>query len=231
LYIKTREAVQQREDLMAVISHDLRNPLNVVFLSARLLTNEATEGTGCKNANIILRAASRMQNLVRNLMDFASIGAGQLLSIERKKIDIEPLITEVLSSFDKPSHDAAVALGQEIDADLPHISCDPDRFIQVLENLISNALKVTRSGGKVTIGAARDDEYIRFSVADNGPGIPTQELPHIFDRYFRGRFKAGKGLGLGLPIAKALVEGHGGRIWAESELGRGTVFHFTLPQA
>src|SRR5262249_43555978 len=110
-------------------------------------------------------------------------------------------------------------------------SCDPDRFIQVLENLVSNALKVTRSGGAVTIRAAPYDDYIHFSVADTGPGIPTEELSHIFERYFRGRFKAWKGLGLGLPIAKALVEGHGGRIWAESELGRGSVFHFTLRRA
>jgi signal transduction histidine kinase/PAS domain-containing protein len=231
LYRKTREAVQQREDLMAIISHDLRNPLNVVVLSARQLTSEASQGAGCKNADIILRAASRMQNLVRNLMDFAAVGAGQLLSIERKEVDVEPVIVEVLSSFDKPSRDAGVALLREVEADLPHVSCDPDRFIQVLENLVSNALKVTPSGGTVTIRAARDDNYIRFSVADTGPGIPTEELPHLFERYFRGRFKAGKGLGLGLPIAKALVEGHGGRIWAESEPGRGSVFHFTLPRA
>jgi signal transduction histidine kinase len=231
LYQKTREAVQQREDLMAIISHDLRNPLNVVFLAARQLSSVESSGTGCKHADIILRAATRMQNLVRNLIDFAAIGAGQLLSIERKVIDVEPVIVEVLASFDKPSRDVGIALSREVEADLPHVSCDPDRFIQVLENLVSNALKITRSGETVTIRAARDGDYIRFSVADNGPGIPTEELPHVFDRYFRGRFKAGKGLGLGLPIAKALVEGHGGRIWAESELGLGSVFHFTLPRA
>ena len=232
LYKKTREAVQQREDLMAIISHDLRNPLSVVLLCARQLAGEeAKPGTGCKQADTILRAASRMQNLVRNLMDFAAIGAGQLLSIERKVIDVEPVIGEVLASFDKPSRDAGIALTREVEADLPQVSSDPDRFIQVLENLVSNALKVARSGGTVTIRAARYDDYIRFSVADTGPGIPTEELPYIFDRYFRGRFKAGKGLGLGLPIAKALVEGHGGRIWAETEPGRGSVFHFTLPQA
>jgi len=146
-------------------------------------------------------------------------------------IDVEPVILEVLASFDKPSRDAGIALTREVEADLQQVSSDPDRFIQVLENLVSNALKVTRSGGTVTIRAARYDDYIRFSVADTGPGIPTEELPYIFDRYFRGRFKAGKGLGLGLPIAKALVEGHGGRIWAETEPGRGSVFHFTLPQA
>jgi signal transduction histidine kinase/PAS domain-containing protein len=230
LYKKTREAVQQREDLMAIISHDLRNPLNVVSFSARQLASEASPATG-KHADIILRAASRMQNLLRNLIDFEAIGAAQLLSIERKVIDVEPVIVEVLASFDKPSRDAGIALLREVEADLPHVSCDPDRFIQVLENLVSNALKVTRSGGTITIRAARDDDYIRFSVADTGPGIPTEELPRIFDRYFRGRSKSGKGLGLGLPIAKALVEGHGGRIWADSELGRGSVFHFTFPRA
>src|SRR5262245_18781004 len=231
LYKKTREAVQQREDLMAIISHDLRNPLNVVSLCARQLTSESTPESRCKHADIILRAASRMQNLVRNLIDFAAIGAGQLLSVERKVIDVEPVIVEVLASFDKPSRDAGIALLREVEADLPQVSCDPDRFIQVLENLVSNALKVTRSGGTVTIRAAGYDDYIRFSVADTGPGIPTEEFPYIFDRYFRGRFKAEKGLGLGLPIAKRLEEAHGGRIWAESELGRGSVFHFTLLRA
>jgi signal transduction histidine kinase len=231
LYKKTRETVRQREDLMNIISHDLRNPLTVVFLSARELAKEASPAIG-KHVDIILRAANRMDNLVRNLIDSAAIGAGQILSIEQKVIDVRPVIVEALAPFDKSFHDAGTALLREVEPDLPQVSCDPDRFIQILENLVSNALKVMRSGGTVTIRAARQDvDYIGFSVADTGTGIPTDELPHLFDYYFRGRYRRGKGLGLGLPIAKALVEAQGGRIWVESETGCGTVFHFTLPRA
>jgi signal transduction histidine kinase/PAS domain-containing protein len=229
LYKKARDAVQQREDLMAIISHDLRNPLGVVFLNARQLARAAPPGNG-KHIEVILRAANRMQNLLRDLIDFAAIGAGRL-SIERKVVDAELVIAELLVQFEKLSRDAGIALVREVEANLPRVFCDRDRLIQILENLVSNALKFTSSGGTVKILAAQDDEYIRFSVADTGRGIPEDEIAHIFDPYFRGRDQRGHGLGLGLPIAKALVEGHGGRIWVESESGRGSVFHFTLPRA
>jgi signal transduction histidine kinase len=229
MYKKAQEAVQQREDLMAIISHDLRNPLNVVFLSARQLAREALPDDG-KHAEIILRAASRMHSILRDLIDFAAISAGRL-SIERKVVDVELVIAELLVQFEKLSRDAGIALARDVEANLPRVFCDRDRLIQILENLVANALKFTPSGGMVKIMGARDDVYIRFSVADTGRGIPKDEIAHIFDPYYRGRDKRGHGLGLGLPIAKALVEGHGGRIWVESEPGRGSVFHFTLPRA
>jgi PAS domain S-box-containing protein len=229
LYKKAREAVQEREDLMAIISHDLRNPLNTIFLTARELAREAPP-TAAAHAERILRATSRMQRLLRDLIDFAAIGGGQL-SIDRKALDVEPVLAEVMASFETKFLNAGVALVRDVETNLPQVSCDRDRLMQTLENLVSNALKYTRSGGTVTIVAARDGDYIRISVADTGVGIPAEEMAHIFDRYYRGRDKRGRGLGLGLPIAKAIVEGHGGRIWAESEPGRGTVFHCTLPRA
>jgi signal transduction histidine kinase len=229
LYKKAREAVQQREELMAIISHDLRSPLNVLCLSAHQLTSAAPSAAG-KEAEMILRAANRMQSLLRDLIDFAAIGSGQL-SIESKVVDVEPLIAEMLTASEKLACQVGIALVWEVEAHLPNVSCDPDRLLQVLENLVSNALNVTQSGGTVTVRASRHVNYVCFSVADTGPGITREEISHIFDRYYRGRNKRGQGLGLGLPIAKGLVEGQGGRIWAESEPGNGSLFQFTLPLA
>ena len=108
-------------------------------------------------------------------------------------------------------------------------SCDHDRMIQVLSNVVGNAIKFTPDGGAIHVGATRDGDRIRFSVADNGPGIPADELPHVFDRYFQARRKNRDGIGLGLSIAKGIVDAHGGRIWVESEEGRGSTFFFTVP--
>jgi signal transduction histidine kinase/PAS domain-containing protein len=229
LYDKARVAVKQREELMAIISHDLRNPLTVVSLSARQLPSATPSAVG-KEAERILRAADRMQRLLRDLIDFAAIGSGQL-AIERKAVDVRPIIAELVTASEKEARPAGIALAGEVEADLPKVSADSDRFIQILENLVSNALKVTQSGGTVTVRASRHGDQIRFSVADTGPGISREEIGHIFDRYYRGRYKRGQGLGLGLPIAKGLVERQGGRIWAESEPGKGSVFQFTLPLA
>jgi signal transduction histidine kinase/PAS domain-containing protein len=229
LYGKARVAVKQREELMAIISDDLRNPLTIVSLSARQLPSATPSAVG-KEAERILRAADRMQRLLRDLIDFAAIGSGQL-AIERKAVDVRPIIAELVTASEKEARPAGIALAGEVEADLPKVSADSDRFIQILENLVSNALKVTQSGGTVTVRASRHGDQIRFSVADTGPGISREEIGHIFDRYYRGRYKRGQGLGLGLPIAKGLVERQGGRIWAESEPGKGSVFQFTLPLA
>src|SRR5262249_473535 len=132
LYRKAREAIQEREDLMAIISHDLRNPLNTAFLAARQLEAEVPPAAS-KHTEMILRAATRMQHLLRDLIDFAAIGAGQL-SIERKVVDVDPVITEVLASFEKKFLNAGIALAWEVEPNLPHVSCDRDRFIQILEN-------------------------------------------------------------------------------------------------
>ena len=122
-----------------------------------------------------------------------------------------------------------VTLRHEVEPGLPLLNIDGERIQQALGNLISNAVKVTEAGNAVTVRALRKDREILFSVADTGAGIPDEDLPRLFDRYFRGRSARGKGLGLGLPIARAIAEGHGGRIWAESALGRGSAFYFTIP--
>jgi len=111
------------------------------------------------------------------------------------------------------------------------VRCDHDRVIQVLSNVLGNAIKFTSDGGLIRLGATADGAEVRFFVADTGPGIPAAEVPHVFDRYFQARRRNREGIGLGLSIAKGIVDAHGGRIWVESDLGRGSTFFFTLPGA
>jgi signal transduction histidine kinase len=120
-------------------------------------------------------------------------------------------------------------LKSELPTDLYAVFVDRHRILQVFANLIGNAIKFTPSGGTITVRAEQFEEDIQFSVEDTGPGIPKEEIPHLFDRFWQARKTARLGTGLGLFIVKGIVEGHGGRIWVESELGVGSRFHFTLP--
>ena len=118
-----------------------------------------------------------------------------------------------------------------VDENVPAVAADRDRVLQVFGNLLGNAIKFTPAGGTVTIGAVNDGVEVRFSVCDTGPGIPPEHVPHVFDRYWQAKSTAKLGTGLGLSIAKGIVEAHAGRIWVESEPGRGASFIFTLPCA
>jgi signal transduction histidine kinase/PAS domain-containing protein len=231
LYSKAQEEVRLREDLLAIISHDLRNPLALVLMNAGLLAEPLDETiVVAKHAKQILAAAKRMGRLIRDLVEFAAVGAGKL-SIEKKPTDSKVIVADAIASFEAASRAKGVSLAREVEADLPQVSCDRDRIVEVLENLLSNALKATAGGGALTVRVTREGEQLRFAVTDSGAGIPADELAHIFERYYRGQGARGLGLGLGLAIAKSIVEGHGGRIEAESTLGQGSTFSFTIPLA
>jgi signal transduction histidine kinase len=116
-----------------------------------------------------------------------------------------------------------------VERDIPEVWADLDRLLQVFENLVGNAVKFTEPGGRITVGAARRGDDVLFWVADTGAGIAAEDLPHLFDRFWQARKATRRGAGLGLPIVKGIVEAHGGRIWVESTLGRGSTFFFTIP--
>jgi signal transduction histidine kinase len=228
---EAREALRAREDLLAIVSHDLRNPLGVVLASTALLLKANLppdkQDRARRQVEAIQRAGNRMNRLIRDLLDFASIQAGRL-SVSKNPQDVAAMVAEVLEVMEPLAAPKSQRLVADVAAGL-EIRCDHDRVIQLFSNLIGNAIKFTPDGGEITVRAAPDREVVRFQVVDTGPGIPADELPHVFDRYYQAQRRNRDGIGLGLSIARGIVEAHGGRIWADSEEGQGSTFFFTLP--
>jgi len=173
-----------------------------------------------------------MNRLIRDLLDFAAIQAGHL-SVSSHPRDVGMLIREILDSLEPLAAGKSIKLidGGAEESGL-QISCDHDRVIQLFSNVVGNAVKFTPEGGMVTLRAEPDGSMVKFAVADTGPGISTDELPYVFDRYYQARRRNRDGIGLGLSIARGIVEAHGGRIWVESPTGPsggGSTFFFTLP--
>ena len=229
---QTQRAVAAREDIVRIVSHDLRNPLTAVSLAAaQLLRSAPAEESGRRmrqQATLIQRAAGRMQQLIDDLTDFGSIEAGKL-AVNLAPEDPRALIVDACQSLQPAAQERGLALRSELPESLPEIRCDRGRILQVLENLVANAIKVGAPGGSITLGAEPGEREIEFSVTDTGPGIAADELSHLFDRYWRSREAGYRGTGLGLAISKGIIEAHGGRIGVASELGKGSRFHFTLP--
>jgi PAS domain S-box-containing protein len=230
---EAQEAVRAREDLLAIVSHDLRNPLGVVLASTALLLKANLppdkQERARRQVEAIQRAGNRMNRLIRDLLDFASIQAGRL-SVSLRPQDVAAMVNEVLEVTEPIAAPKSLRLVADVAPGLA-IRCDHDRVIQLFSNLVGNSVKFTPEGGTITVHAAfaPDEHVVRFSVADTGPGIPAQELPYVFDRYYQAQRKNRDGIGLGLSIARGIVEAHGGRIWVESEEGKGSTFFFTLP--
>ena len=224
-------AVATREELLAIVSHDLRNPLGSIVFSAALLqrtTIDGEEGERVhKSAQTILRSADRMTRLIADLLDFAQIQAGKL-AVEQMPQDVEGLIRDCVEML-RPLA-ATKDLKGMASAGL-QVRGDRERVLQILSNLVGNAIKFTPEGGSIFIEAQDTGHEVRFSVRDTGQGISEEELPRIFDRFWQAQRKNRAGIGLGLSIAKGLVEAQGGRLDVESKLGAGTTFFFTLPLA
>lgn len=226
------QALTSREDFMAMVSHDLRSLLGGIALSAELLrevgrTNDPLVKVK-QYAERIQRFTARMNRLVGDLMDVTSIEAGKL-SLVRLPRSVSSLLRDALEAFEPAALAHGIQLGCEARANLGVVDIDHERILQVLTNLVGNALKFTRRGGGIAIRAERRDTDVCFSVTDTGTGIPADLLEKIFGRYFQTRDGDRRGLGLGLFISKSIVEAHGGTIWAESTLGQGSAFFFTVP--
>jgi signal transduction histidine kinase len=221
--------------MMAVVSHDLRNPLATVqmavsFMLDEIVPNDAAHEPERTQLNAIHRSADRMNKLIQDLLNVAAIDAGQL-AVKRSPLAVDDLMNDALELLRPLAAAKRIALVADVPPNLPRVVADRERVLQVFSNLGGNAIKFTPEDGRIEIRATPRDETVEFAVRDTGPGIPPEDLPHIFDRFWQAKKTARGGVGLGLAIAKGIVETHGGRIRIESELGHGACFAFTLPVA
>jgi signal transduction histidine kinase len=225
-------AVASRDEVLAIVSHDLRNPLAVIVSGAMVLQRMDLDGDSAKvdkATQTILRSAERMKRLIADLLDLAQIRAGKL-AVELKPQDAATIVREGMETLRTAATRLSLKLDCLVSAGL-HVHCDRERVLQVLSNLVGNAVKFTPEGGSVFVEAREGREEAVFSVRDTGPGIAEEDLPRIFDRFWQAKKNDRGGIGLGLSIVQGLVEAHGGRLWAESKHGEGATFFFTLPLA
>jgi len=231
LYKVSVEAAQVRDQVLGVVAHDLRNPLSAITMAARLLQHGSADREGTRNpADVIQRAATRMSRLIQDILDVSRMEQGHL-SVEPKRVSTEQIVAESVEAQKSLAASASIDLQLDLEMDVPDVWADHDRVLQVFENLIGNAARFTKPDGRITAGAMALDGEVMFWVKDTGAGISAEEMPHLFDRFWQARKARRAGAGLGLQIAKGIVEAHGGRIWVESTVGAGTTFYFTLPTA
>jgi signal transduction histidine kinase len=232
LYREAKRATEGRDQVLGVVSHDLRNPLSAIAMCAKVLRDDDGQMGRAERESLmttIVQSADWMNRLIQDLLDVASIETGRL-SLERARQAASALVSQATRMFEVEASQRGVRLEARVPAEMPPMFVDASRIVQVLGNLLNNALKFTPDGGRITVGADAKGGSIVFFVSDSGPGIPLADQPRVFDRYWHSRRTANKrGTGLGLSIAKGIVEAHGGRIWIDSAPGEGATFRFSIP--
>ena len=232
LFNEAQQATRARDDVLAVVAHDLRNPLNTVSMAVSLML-ESTPPERVqerRQVEIVRRAADRMNRMIQDLLDVKRMEAGRL-AIDVKAESPVSLINDTIDMLRPIASGSTIRLEANVEEGLPQVLADSARIQQVLSNLVGNAVKFTPRNGRVSITAEPADGEVRFGVIDTGPGIPAEQLPHIFGRFWQAQPSDRRGIGLGLAIAKGIVEAHKGKIWVESHVGLGSTFYFTLPTA
>jgi PAS domain S-box-containing protein len=232
--VYSRRMIGAREEVLATVSHDLRSPLSAILSGAEMLAQLAPEdATGHslrRQSGIIYRAARRMERLISDLLDLAKIEAGRFV-VDLQPIDARALLHEVVESHEPAAREKSIHLATTAGDGPCELLGDRDRILQVLGNLVGNAIKFTPEGGDIALGLDRCGDEVQLSVRDTGPGISEIDRAHIFERYWQAEPMAKGGAGLGLFITKGIIEAHGGKIWLESEPGVGSTFRFTVPSA
>ena len=230
LYDHAQRAIHARDEVLALVSHDLRNPLTTISLSASSLIeeHERQRTQAPRFLGVIKRSAEQANAMIRNLLDVSTIEAGHF-SVQRQPMDVRELMKQACEMLTPLAEDRAIRLVCVSPPEAVEISVDPSQLDRVISNLVGNALKFTPRDGVVTFSAEVADGELRFSVADTGPGMPPDQVPHVFDRFWQGRPGDRRGAGLGLSIARGIVTAHGGRVWLESKEGKGTTVYFTIP--
>ena len=230
---KLAQTETMRRQLIGDVSHELRTPLTTIKGSMEGLMDGVLPATA-ETYQQIYREADRLSRLVDDLQELSRVEAGAL-TFELQPLQIADVVKTVVDRLNRQFDEKGVALTTEIPEGLARVMADEDRMGQVFLNIVGNALQHTSAGDRVHITAMQKKEEVQVSVRDNGVGIPLEHIPHLFTRFYRvdkSRSRAGGGSGIGLTVAKHLVEAHGGRIWAESEgVGKGSTFTFTLPRA
>jgi PAS domain S-box-containing protein len=229
LHLGLAKALKSREEVLAVVSHDLRNPLNAIALSTRLLPRiRHNDELFSRKVDVIRSTVEQMSQLIEELINAGAIEAGRL-SLHRQPHDIEACLREVVEMLRPAALEKEQHLELQLDPGLPLVLYDLPRMRQVVANLVGNAIKYTDTHGTLHISARCEQDELVVCVQDSGPGIAAEDLPRLFDRYWRVRGASQSGTGLGLYIVKGIIEAHGGRTWVESEVGRGSRFYFSLP--
>jgi signal transduction histidine kinase len=231
---EVQDALRARDRVLSTVAHEVRTPIGIVLMQADSMVHRPPPAPDPdwlpRRVTSIHRAAERIDRLVEDLVEFTNLRAGKL----QFTIGTHPaadLVREAVEMFQPLAQERGIAVETEVSGGLPDLSCDRERILQVFNLLTANALRALPEGGRVTIRAQHDDVGVVFSVEDTGPRIDPAELPHLFDRAWRGeRGRPGRS-GVGLAISKGVVDAHGGRIWVSSEAGGGATFCFTVPTA
>jgi signal transduction histidine kinase/CheY-like chemotaxis protein len=227
LYVEARTAIRARDDMIAVVSHDLRNPLQTIASAATVLQLESAPERRDASIASIRVATEQMDRLLRDLLDVTQIDAGQLF-VKRERTEVAFLVGEARTMFQQLARERSVRLECIVAPGLPALQVDRGRILQVLSNLLGNALKFVPAGGRIEISASEERGRVRIAVSDSGPGIEPEHLARVFDRFWRADRRRDRGAGLGLAVAKGIVEAHGGTIGVDSRPGEGSTFWFLL---
>jgi signal transduction histidine kinase len=229
---KTKTDLTTREEFLAIVSHDLRNPLNHISMAVQNLLEEPADPQDVKEiAASIKRSAGEMLRLIQDLLDIERIAIGRLV-LHYEEHDVGEVIKEVVGDFQRDAASKGITLTAKPEHGCGDVICDRSRVVQVLSNLIGNAIKFTPAKGRINVSCAlggAGSKEVQVSVSDTGSGIAPEKIGTIFERFSQINSHDRRGIGLGLYIAKMMVEEHPGRIWVESKLGEGSTFHFTLP--
>ncbi len=231
LHKKELELSDARKKTIEVVAHDLRNPLSGIVMSAEMASRQIRKGSGVDmphTLQVVLRSAQSMQRLINDLLDHAKIEAGSL-ELNRTSSNVASILQDIFIRFTPLADLQSIRLSKNITLNETVAFLDITRIDQVISNLLGNALKFTKNGGEVSIEAKIMGKFAIIAVTDTGPGIPSDQLPHIFKRYWQVRETSQHGMGLGLSIAQSIVHAHEGDIWVESQVGQGSVFSFSLP--
>lgn len=237
--VKLKELDQLKDDFVSSVSHELRSPLSAISGYVELLTSKPLEQVApekrTKAFNIIQESTSRLTQFINDILDLAKLKSGRV-EIRKSPVNLKHAAEEIIGLFAPLFEKKKIQSYAYIDSDIPVIHADEEKLKQVITNLISNALKFTPEGGAISVAVQDDKDKLTISVSDTGVGIPKDYIGQIFERFkqvpgTREKIGGPKGTGLGLAIAKGIVEAHGGKIWAESEVGKGSTFRFTLPKS
>jgi PAS domain S-box-containing protein len=222
-------ATKLRDDVVAILAHDLRNPLNAILGAVSMLALTAEQDKRQRQLKVIERSVRGMERLVTDLLDISRIESGTF-AVRKERVDTSALLRDAIESCEAQAAVRGIELRADVHGEVKPLLGDRDRLLQVLSNLIGNALKFSDAEGKVVVRAANADGTVQVSVKDSGIGIPHDDLARVFDRYWQADQTSRAGAGLGLAICRGIVEAHGGRIWAASTVGRGTTFYFEIPE-